>query len=39
LYLVSLLDLLVDVDDPGDIGPEDLRRFEDYAKTVLSGLR
>jgi aminoglycoside phosphotransferase (APT) family kinase protein len=37
--LVSLLDLLLGVDDPGDIGAEDLRRFEDYAKTALSGLR
>lgn len=34
--LVSLLDLLLDIDDPGDIGPEDLRRFEDYATTALS---
>jgi aminoglycoside phosphotransferase (APT) family kinase protein len=37
--LVSLLDLLLDTGDPGDIGPEDLRRFGDYAKAVLSGLR
>jgi hypothetical protein len=37
--LVSLLDLLLDGDDAGDIGPEDLRRFEDYAKTALSALR
>jgi aminoglycoside phosphotransferase (APT) family kinase protein len=36
--LISLLDLLLDVDDPGDIGPEDLRRFEDYAKKALSKL-
>lgn len=36
--LVSLLDLLLDVDDPGDIGPADLQLFEDYAKTALSGL-
>ncbi len=33
--LVSLLDLL-DGGDPGDIEPDELRRFEDYAKTVLS---
>jgi aminoglycoside phosphotransferase (APT) family kinase protein len=33
--LVSLLDLLLDGDDPGDIEPDDLRRFEDYAKAVL----
>lgn len=34
--LVSLLDLLLDGDDPGDIEPQDLQRFEDYAATVLS---
>ena len=34
--LVSLLDLLLDGDDPGDIEPDDLRRYEDYARTVLS---
>lgn len=34
--LVSLLDLLLDGDDPGDLGPDDRGRFEDYAKTVLS---
>ena len=34
--LVSLLDLLLDGDGPGDIEPDDLRRFEDYAKAVLS---
>lgn len=34
--LVSLLDRLLDGDDPGDIGPHDLRRLEDYATTVLS---
>ncbi len=34
--LVSLLDLLLDGDDPGDVEPADLRRFEDYATTVLS---
>jgi aminoglycoside phosphotransferase (APT) family kinase protein len=33
--LVSLLDLLLDGDDPGDIEPSDLRRFEDYARTLL----
>jgi hypothetical protein len=33
---VSLLDLLLDGDDPGDIEPDDLRRFEDYAMTALS---
>jgi hypothetical protein len=26
----------LDGDDPGDIEPGDLRRLEDYAKTVLS---
>lgn len=35
--LVSLLDLLLD--DPGDIEPDDLRRFEDYAASVLSRSR
>ncbi len=35
--LVSLFDLLVGGDDdPGDVEPEDLRRFEEYAYTVLS---
>ncbi len=34
--LVSLLDLLLDGDDPGDIDPHDLSRFEDYAATLLS---
>ncbi len=34
--LVSLLDLLLDGDDLGDIKPDDLRRFENYAKAVLS---
>jgi len=35
--LVSLLDLLLaGDDDPGDIEPADLRRFEEYAKTVLA---
>jgi aminoglycoside phosphotransferase (APT) family kinase protein len=37
--LVSLLDLLLDgnnPDDPGDIKPNDLRGFEEYAKTALS---
>lgn len=34
--LVSLLDLLLDGDDPGDIEPHDLRRLEDYASTVLA---
>lgn len=34
--LVSLLDLLLDGDDSGDIEPDGLRRFEDYAMTVLS---
>jgi aminoglycoside phosphotransferase (APT) family kinase protein len=33
--LVSLLDLLLDGDDPGDIEPSDLRRFEKYARTQL----
>jgi aminoglycoside phosphotransferase (APT) family kinase protein len=34
--LVSLLDLLLDGDDdPGDLGPADLRRLEDYARSVL----
>jgi aminoglycoside phosphotransferase (APT) family kinase protein len=36
--LVSLLDLLLDIDDPGDLGPGDLRRFEDYAQMALSDL-
>jgi len=34
--LVSLLDLLLDGDDPGDIEPRDLQRLEDYAMTALS---
>lgn len=34
--LVSLLDLLLAGDEPGDIQPADLRRFEDYAKTLLA---
>ena len=34
--LVSLLDLLLDGDEPGDIEPGDLRRLEAYAKTVLT---
>jgi aminoglycoside phosphotransferase (APT) family kinase protein len=37
--LVSLFDLLLAGDDPGDIEPHDLRRFEDYAKTLLSSWR
>ena len=34
--LLSLLDLLLDGDDPGDIQPADLRRFEDYAESLLA---
>jgi aminoglycoside phosphotransferase (APT) family kinase protein len=34
--LVSLLDLLLDGDDPGDIDPRDLQCFEDYARTLLA---
>jgi aminoglycoside phosphotransferase (APT) family kinase protein len=37
--LVALLDLLLDIGDstgPGDIDPDDLRRFENYAKTALT---
>ncbi len=34
--LVSLLDLLLDGDDPGDIDSDDLRRFADYAGSLLS---
>jgi hypothetical protein len=34
--LVSLFDLLLDGDDLGDIGPDDLRRFEAHAKFALS---
>ncbi len=33
--LVSLLDLLLDGDGPGDLEPADLRRFEAYAASVL----
>jgi hypothetical protein len=33
--LVSLFDLLLAGSDPGDIEPEDLRRFEDYVETTL----
>ena len=29
------VDLLLDGDDPGDIEPDDMREFEDYAATVL----
>ena len=38
--LVSLLDVLLDgdPDDPGDLGPDDQRRFEAYAKTALARL-
>jgi aminoglycoside phosphotransferase (APT) family kinase protein len=35
--LVSLLDLLLAGDDPGDIEPADLRRFEAYARMLLAG--
>lgn len=34
--LVSLLDLLLDIADPGDIGPRGLRLFEAYARRALS---
>jgi aminoglycoside phosphotransferase (APT) family kinase protein len=34
--LVSLLDLLLIGHDPGDIEPDDLQRFEEYAKTALA---
>jgi aminoglycoside phosphotransferase (APT) family kinase protein len=37
--LVALLDLLLDIGDstgPGDIDADDLRRFENYAKTALT---
>jgi aminoglycoside phosphotransferase (APT) family kinase protein len=34
--LVSLLDLLLDIGDPGDIGRDDLRLFEAYARRALS---
>jgi hypothetical protein len=34
--LVSLLDVLLDGDDPGDLGPDDLRIFEDYAEAALA---
>lgn len=34
--LVSLLDLLLNIADPGDIGPDDLRLFEAYARRALS---
>ncbi len=34
--IVSLLDLLLDGDGPGDIGPDDLRRLEAYAQTLLT---
>ncbi len=34
--LVSLLDLLLDGDGPGDIEPIDLRRFEDHARAALA---
>jgi aminoglycoside phosphotransferase (APT) family kinase protein len=36
--LVSLFDLLLDVDDLGDIQPDDLRRFEAHAAAALSRL-
>ena len=36
--LVSLLDLLLDGDDPGDIEADDLQRFADYAGDALSRL-
>ncbi len=34
--LVSLFDLPLDGEEPGDIEPPDLRRFEDYAKGLLT---
>lgn len=34
--LLSLLDLLLAGDEPGDIKPPDLERFEDYAKRLLA---
>lgn len=34
--LVSLLDLLLEGDDPGDIEPDELQRFENYAAVLLS---
>jgi aminoglycoside phosphotransferase (APT) family kinase protein len=34
--LVSLLDVLLDGDDHGDIEPADLQRFEDYARTLVA---
>jgi aminoglycoside phosphotransferase (APT) family kinase protein len=39
--LVSLFDLLLDgdPDDPGDLGPDDQRRFEEYAEAALSRWR
>ena len=39
--LVSLLDLLLDgdPDDPGDLEPDDQRRFEAYAEAALSRLQ
>lgn len=38
--LVALLDLLLcdDGDDPGDLNPDDLRTFEQYAETLLERL-
>ncbi len=34
--LVSLLDLLLDGEHPGNIEPADLRRFEGYAESLLA---
>ena len=36
--LISLLDLLLDGDDPGDLTPDALLRLEAYAQTALSAL-
>jgi aminoglycoside phosphotransferase (APT) family kinase protein len=36
--LVSLMDLLLDIGDPGDLGPDMLGRLEDYAATALRSL-
>jgi aminoglycoside phosphotransferase (APT) family kinase protein len=36
--LVSLMDLLLDIDDAGDFGPGELARLEDYAATAIRSL-
>lgn len=36
--LISLMDLLLDIDNPGDLGPEILGRLEEHAATAIRSL-